>query len=188
MRGLLRNRLFRVASCCALLTVLNGCGSPKTFDDSVRVVPRMSEQHSMVYVNAWSSGDAAVALEQRVLAYVGALTERRKQDFLESLRAAETERTPIPTSAASAPTSSHTINWDCVSIAETGGDWQMHGSRYSTALGIMNQAVRENATEAVANRVFTGTASREEQIQIGESIVRKFGFDAWAPSTVAKCS
>lgn len=73
-------------------------------------------------------------------------------------------------------------------MAETGGNWHMTGANYSTALGIMNQAVRENASADVAARVFAGTASRAEQIAIAESIVAKFGFRAWAASTVRKCS
>lgn len=79
------------------------------------------------------------------------------------------------------------VDWDCVAMAETGGNWRMSGSRYSTALGIMDQAVRENATPEVAVRALNGTATREEQIAIGESIVRKFGLRAWAYSTYLKC-
>ena len=79
-------------------------------------------------------------------------------------------------------------DWDCFAIAETGGDWTMHGSSYSTGLGIMNQAVRENATSEVAARALAGRASKAEQIAIGERIAARFGIRAWAASSVAKCT
>lgn len=79
-------------------------------------------------------------------------------------------------------------DWDCVARAETGGNWQAHGSEYSSALGILNQAVREDAqTSAEAQRILTGTASRDEQVQVAEVILGRFGRTAWAWQTRAKC-
>lgn len=79
-------------------------------------------------------------------------------------------------------------DWDCIALAETGENWQMHGSSYSSGIGVMNQAVRENATADVADRVFAGRASKAEQVAIGERIAARFGIRAWAAGTVDKCT
>lgn len=92
-------------------------------------------------------------------------------------------------SSSSASSSQQGIDWDCVAIAETGGNFHMHGSAYSSAYGIMNEAVRENATPEVASRVLNGTASKDEQLAIAEAIARRFGFrQSWGWLTVQKCS
>ena len=77
------------------------------------------------------------------------------------------------------PAAQH-YDWNAIAQCETGGDWTMHGSTYSSALGIMNQAVRENASADVAARVLTGTATRDEQIAIAERMAARFGIHAWA--------
>ena len=90
------------------------------------------------------------------------------------------QRTPVLTGPAlSGPPASSSVDWDAIARCETGSNWQAHGSRYSSGLGILNQAVRENATPEIAARVLAGVASREEQIAIGERIRARFGIGAW---------
>jgi hypothetical protein len=79
------------------------------------------------------------------------------------------------------------VDWDCVAVAETGADYTMHGSAYSSAYGVMDQAVRENAPPDVADRILAGTATKEEQLAMAQSIARKFGLQAWARSTYERC-
>ena len=100
---------------------------------------------------------------------------------------APTDTTPAH-AVSVAPESSSTWDWDCVALHETGADWTAHGSSYSSALGVMNQAVRENAPADVAARILAGTASRQEQIDMAQGIVNRFGVNAWAASTVAYCT
>ena len=92
---------------------------------------------------------------------------------------------PTLTPLATGPLS---IDWACVSVAETGGDFTAHGSSYSSAYGVMNEAVRENAPPDVAERILNGTASPSEELAMAQSVAAKHGFNAWAPSTVARCS
>ena len=80
------------------------------------------------------------------------------------------------------------FDWDCVANAETGGDFHMHGSHYSSAYGVMNQAVRENAPPEIANKILSGTATPTEQLKMAEEIVVKFGVNAWAKGTVKRCA
>lgn len=127
--------------------------------------------------------------EQRQLVYiVGSIHERVQPDH-------HPDRVPVATPGfvtvePTTPnrTAPEVWDWNCVALHETGGDWTAHGPSYSSALGIMDAAIRENASPDVAARVLAGTATRAEQIAIGEQIVDRFGVNAWAPSTVAACS
>lgn len=64
----------------------------------------------------------------------------------------------------------------------------MHGSAYSSAYGVMNEAVRENSSPAVAARILTGRATPAEQLRMAERIEARFGVRAWAEGTVALCA
>lgn len=136
---------------------------------------------------AWSAGDMAYALRRyEVALFLGAVQAQ--------VQPARTLPDPAPTDTAlltpasvAAPSSS-TWSWDCVALHETGSDWTAHGPSYSSGLGVMNQAVRENASADVAARILNGTATKQEQIDMAQGIVNRFGVNAWAASTVAYCT
>lgn len=168
-------RQCQVAVIACLLVV--SCGSkPKTFD-AVSVRSERSVGSTMqTSVNVSAAGDGAILLRQR-------------QTFIwaSAYRAPEPEKEqPVPVTSEPAllrsqgVTDAPAYNWDALAVCETGDDWTAHGSRYSSALGILNQAVYENATEEVAARILNGTASREEQIAVAESIAAKHGIRSWS--------
>lgn len=80
-------------------------------------------------------------------------------------------------------------SWQCVADAETSGNWQAHGPQYSSAFGMLNEAVRERAdSPASAARILAGTASHQEQIDAAERELARFGVGAWGVLTRAKCA
>jgi hypothetical protein len=180
-------RLVRVLACFALVPFLNACGD---IHRAAEVRPPVPHMISTTTTTLYSPQDLAyfkaLAASRWHTAVAKYQEQQRWLSLAKSAAGASSRTSSVPVSRTSSAAGG--INWTCIAEAETGGDWTMHGSNYSTALGILNQAVRENATPEVAARVFAGTASRAEQIAIGESIVRKFGIRAWAPSTVRKCS
>lgn len=70
-------------------------------------------------------------------------------------------------------------NWRALATCETGQDWQMTGTVYSSAFGIMNEAVRENATPGIAARILAGRGSPLEQLGVAVSIERKHSIRSW---------
>jgi hypothetical protein len=70
-------------------------------------------------------------------------------------------------------------NWDAVARCETGGAWNVTGSFYSTGLGMMNAAIRENSPPDVALRELTGRASRAEIVSTAEQIAARHGIRSW---------
>jgi hypothetical protein len=77
--------------------------------------------------------------------------------------------------------------WPCVAEAETGSDWTMHGSTYSTAYGIVNDIVYDYASPAVQRKVFSGTASPWEQTDIVRRFAADHGTGGWGWLTRQKC-
>lgn len=135
--------------------------------------------------------------EVNVIAVANRAVERRRDEQVMFLvvgsRAKEQpNRLPSEPSSVSSPIvtvpTTSSWDWNCVAVAETGGDWTAHGSAYSSALGVMNEAVRENATPDVAARILSGTASRQEQIDMAQRIYDRFGPTAWGTLTVEKCA
>src|SRR5690242_108984 len=111
------------------LLVLTGCSRPKSFDSlSVR---QTKEPSPMVQtVNVQGAADAAVSNAQRetflrVVAWNQAVQPVNVPDPPDVLLPA---RTSVQSHDPSSP-------WDCIATAETGGDYSMHGSTYSTAFG-----------------------------------------------------
>ena len=78
-----------------------------------------------------------------------------------------------------------TYNWDAVAQCETGSDWNMTGSYYSTGLGMMNQAITENSPPDVAQRELSGTASVNEIKETAETIAARHGIRSWGCWRVA---
>lgn len=72
------------------------------------------------------------------------------------------------------------FNWPALSICETGGDFTAHGSKYSSAYGVLNQAVRENSPPDVAARILAGRASVVEQTRMAIALEHRHGIHAWS--------
>jgi hypothetical protein len=86
-------------------------------------------------------------------------------------------RTVAPVTEPAAATSGlwHTdgYDWQALARCETGADWRMHGSVYSTAFGIMNGAGEMTAA------ALAGTASPDDQVRIAIAVERRAGIRAW---------
>lgn len=167
MRAL--HRTVRVPAAAVVTSALIACGLPPSG-------PHVTQVVSSRPVSARPAARPALALHRLTAAqraafrrWIRAVVLAR---WLDALRIAHENR----------------YDWECISIAETGGDWTAHGPSYSSALGVMNQAVRENSPPDVAARILAGTASRAEQITMASRIADRFGIDAWAASTVARCT
>lgn len=86
---------------------------------------------------------------------------------------------PHPTYSQEAARGMVDVDWDAIANCETGGNWSMHGSYYSTGLGVMNQAVRENSSADAAARMLAGTSNREEEIAMAVRLREKHGLQSW---------
>lgn len=171
------------------VTSLAGCG--RVSEHTPKPSPKVEMNTKSQHVNVRQAPDRAQLQTRRN-------DLRRLRAFL--LGAAQTRVQPAttpdlvstdtipatPVVSVAAPSSS--IDWPCVAEAETGSDFSMHGSSYSSAYGVMNEAVRENAPPDVAARILAGTASPAEQLAMAESIAARHGLQAWAPSTYERCS
>ncbi len=72
--------------------------------------------------------------------------------------------------------------WQCIAMNEVGGNWAMHGSKYS-GIGFLNAAWDQwGGREFAAN---AGDATPMQQVTIGRKIVNAVGPSAW--STAAMC-
>jgi hypothetical protein len=78
--------------------------------------------------------------------------------------------------------------WDCIATAETGGDYSMHGSTYSTAFGMVNDIIYEYGTPEEQSAVFSGTATKAQEIDIASRFAADHGFGGWGALTRQKCS
>jgi hypothetical protein len=171
----------------AILLVLSACGRAKTFD---RVVVRPKEPAQVEPASPTVAADRALAFK---------FARDREIVVLTMMYAAVRTTVPFPprverSSPTVSPPTTMTVgaaasfDWDCVATAETGGDYTAHGPSYSSAYGVMNEAVRENAPVDVAARILRGSASPSEQLAMAQSIAAKHGIRAWAPGTVAMCA
>ncbi|HEY7134002.1 MAG TPA: transglycosylase family protein [Acidimicrobiia bacterium] len=67
--------------------------------------------------------------------------------------------------------------WDRLAQCETGGNWGLHGARFSGGLGIFN-----GTWDAFGGREFAsnaGSATRDQQIAVAERIRARFGYTGW---------
>lgn len=134
-----------------LLTALLGCSAPKTFDVATRPV-------SIV-----AAVPRPTLTEGQRLAFHRWILMLRVRAYLEWVF-----------------TFTHTpFDWYAIAACETGGNWNVTGSRYSTGLGMENEAIRENSVPAVAARELAGTATIIEIVGTARSIESKHGIHAW---------
>ena len=75
--------------------------------------------------------------------------------------------------------------WDAIAQCETGSDFTMHGSIYSTAYGIVNAAIYQNASPEIAQRILSGTATKAEQLAVAKAVWSYAGDRAWGCSPTA---
>lgn len=176
------------------LAAFVSCSRPKTFDTSLQVRPEQKAEVRMS-VNVLAAADEA-SRQMRQLQLMFIVSEVSRLEKNPAPRAgtfgAVTTTSARPTDdvqvTATPETSSQAIDWPCIALHETGNDTTMHGSSYSSRYGVMNQAVRENASPESAARILSGTASVEEQTVMAQRIVDRFGIRAWAARTVELCS
>lgn len=133
------------------------------------------------YASAFGAADLAIGRRrQELTAWVVAAAEEQPPRPVEP----SSTTTPNPVvSAATTPSSP----WDCIALAETGRDWTMHGSTYSTAFGMVNDIIYEYGTPEEQAAVFSGTATPEQQIDIASRFAADHGFGGWGTLTKSKC-
>lgn len=135
----------------------------------------------MQVVNASWPWDLAVERAQKIQAYAFLVrsiqAERQPRPHVEPRSVTISyPAAPVVTVERTAPT---TWDWYAIAQCETGGDWNMTGSVYSTGLGMMDEAIRENSSPDVADRELSGTATVAEIIATAESIAAKHGIHSW---------
>jgi hypothetical protein len=88
------------------------------------------------------------------------------------------------------PPSPGFVSWACVADAETvPPHYGVHGSHYSSAFGMLNQAIRDRAdSPASAARILAGTATPGEERRAAWRELLRFGVGAWGVLTRAKCA
>ncbi len=145
-------------------------------------------------VNVWAFADSAFRLQLRayifsVLVAAARARENPPSPLVEPARASPAPPEPDNAPAATTPEVQPGTGgvWSCIANAETGGDFTMHGSTYSTAYGIINDIVYEYASPEVQARVFSGTASASEQLDIVTRFAADHGFGGWGVLTREKC-
>lgn len=158
------------------------CGSKPEF---VVVRPiHQTREHSMrsQFANTTEAADEAIAARDRaVFAWVAA--SQVKVQPLPTDPSPVTPPVHSGVTVAAAPSSP----WDCIAEAETGSDYTMHGSTYSTAFGLVNDIIFEYGTPEEQSAVFSGTATREQEIDIASRFAADHGFGGWGALTRQKC-
>lgn len=166
------------------LVLVVSCGQASTHVEVQAKQPevRLGREHTP---NPVAAADAAL--------WTGAI---RAAQWVEAQKRAEAVRwklesaqsqiiTPqVPSdSTASAPS----YPWDCIANAETGGDWSMVGSTYSTGLGVINDVVYQYGSPQEAKDIMSGQASKQEQIDVVSRFTAIHGFGGWGYLTKQKC-
>jgi hypothetical protein len=75
--------------------------------------------------------------------------------------------------------------WNRVAICETGGNWKMHGSRYSGGIGFRNDVWTEYGGQKYAPHA--GLATPEEQVLIARTIQARAGVPNFVPDQDGRC-
>lgn len=183
-------RSLRNVALIACTAVLISCGSTAT-TSSVRVAPTpqaVAVSKDARKSNAIIRGNAAIAVSPNVWAAGDLTVLRSALVFVASIPAQPPESTTtlIPPPEVQVVAGSGSL-WQCIAIAETGGNWSMHGSTYSTAFGMVNAIIFEYGTPDEQKHVFAGTATPDEQIDIASRFAAQHGFGGWGQLTKRKC-
>lgn len=152
----------------------------------------------MPVVNAWNAGVKAVERAEQLKAYAFMLSAVNRAVQPPSPVDPPTVTTPAPPSvtvvtAETFSTPDRTAPavldwpWPCIAEAETGTDWSMHGSTYSTAFGLVNDIVEDYGSPEEQAAVFSGTATAEQQVDIASRFAADHGFGGWGVLTKSKC-
>ena len=85
------------------------------------------------------------------------------------------------------PLVSHDIMtlWNRVAICETGGNWKMHGWKYSGGLGFRNDVWLEYGGGKYGR--FANEATPEQQVLIARTIQARAGVPNFVPDQDGKC-
>lgn len=137
-------------------------------------------------VNAVAAASRALLLRRQLAFIVGSVhaAEQPPPSFPVEPRSVVTS----PTVTTAEPTSlTQSDVWACIAEAETGSDYTMHGSTYSTAFGMVNDIIYDYGTPEEQQAVFSGTASKEQQIAIASRFAGEHGFGGWGKLTKQKC-
>lgn len=90
-----------------------------------------------------------------------------------------------PTARAAVPKVTHLVSpdvmklWNRVAVCETGGNWQMHGSRYSGGIGFRNDVWLEYGGGKYGH--YANEATPEEQVTIARAIQARAGVPNYVP-------
>lgn len=181
-------RPFVISVTVALIAITAGCGSkPKTFN--VKSVKQELAPMRTVSPDVYAAADVALAFrkaadEQFVMAVISA--EQREQQRVEAVKLQVRVDRDASTRPPAAASSSDVFA--CIANAETGNDWTMHGSTYSTKYGLVNDIIRDYGSPEVQARVFSGTASDAEQLDIVRRFTGEHGFGGFGSLTRQKCN
>ncbi len=161
----------RLRALVLVAAALTACGTPQHLEVK-KATPQMHSSFS-----AWATGDAALQLSRyRLALFAAAVSAVQPEPAPASPEVAPPDLPP----AAASP-------WPCIAEAETGSDWTMHGSTYSTAFGMVNDIIEDYGSPEQQAAVFSGTASPETQIDIASRFAADHGFGGWGELTKQKC-
>lgn len=165
---------------------LTGCGS-KTFD-SVEVTrgPSVGIPRPQI-VNTFRAGSMAIGQRRAdAFTWLGAI-HNEEQPVASEPRSVTTPHHASPVVTVAPARLVQSDVWACIAEAETGSDWTMHGSTYSTAFGMVNDIIEDYGTPEQQQAVFSGTASQVTQIDIASRFAADHGFGGWGELTRKKC-
>lgn len=171
---LLRRIGLVVAIPIALIATLSGAdSSPPTVREKRHERPATAPLSAVVLETGF--GEALIAQE----AEWHAQAAREEADRVAAAEAARRLSAPPSVAAHS------DAWWDAIAQCETGSDFTMHGSIYSSAYGIINAAIHQNASPDSAARILSGTASKAEQLAVAKAVWAYAGDRAWGCSPFA---
>lgn len=137
--------------------------------------------HMTIGVESEQSGvdaylEARAAEERAVAEYLAAVEAERIAAEERAAHEAQVRRY-VQRRTTGGPSPDDEAAWDALAHCETGGNWQMRGSRYSGGLGFYNGTWNGYGGLEYASNA--GLASREQQIAVGRNVQARHGWSAW---------
>ncbi len=182
-------RLFQRLSVVALASFtafLTSCGQV-----SSRIEVSLKDvhlSHTQVSPNVWLAGNLAADRQLRSYIFASRVAASISENSSDIPTSGSSEPTSVPTPPSEmAGVGAATSPFPCIAEAETGTDWTMHGSTYSTAYGVINDIVYEYASPDVQARIFSGTATPAEQTDVVARFAADHGFGGWGERTKEVC-